>query len=36
VIGTIIFLLGFNEKSKVRVNPLEVETLRISQSDETN
>lgn len=31
LIGSIIFQLGFYEKSKVRKTPIEVETLRISQ-----
>ncbi|MBQ3155037.1 MAG: hypothetical protein IJB88_07365, partial [Clostridia bacterium] len=34
LIGTIIFLLGFHEKSKTRIVPLEVETLRISKQDD--
>ncbi len=34
LIGTIIFLLGFYEKSKVRVSPLEVETLRIAKAND--
>ncbi len=36
LIGTIIFLLGFYEKSKTRVSPLEVETLRIAKQSDDN
>ena len=34
VIGTIIFLLGFYEKSKVRISAVEVETLRIAKNED--